>query len=116
MKSLTSMMSFRLVAAGALVVLGAGSQAAAADGTPFNIGEKFVLVAPANWEAKEPRSRIVEYEFETPKAEGDEFAGRERLHEAAAQQQLVPRRLGLGRILAQRLAEQHRATHEPTPA
>ena len=76
MKSLTSMMSFRLVAAGALVVLGAGSQVAAADGTPFNIGDKFVLVAPGNWEAKEPRSRIVEYEFETPKAEGDEFPGR----------------------------------------
>ncbi len=76
MKSLTSMTSFRLVAAGALVVLGAASQAVAAEGTPFNIGEKFVLVAPADWEAKEPRSRIVEYEFETPKAEGDEFAGR----------------------------------------
>jgi hypothetical protein len=48
----------------------------AADGTPFDIGEKYSLTAPADWVKKEPRSRIVEYEFEIPKAEGDELPGR----------------------------------------
>jgi hypothetical protein len=52
------------------------SSAQAADGTPFDIGSKHSLTAPADWVKKEPRSRIVEYEFEIPKAEGDELPGR----------------------------------------
>lgn len=34
------------------------------------------LVAPGGWEQKEPATRIVEYEFRVPPAEGDKRAGR----------------------------------------
>ncbi|MCE9608063.1 MAG: hypothetical protein K8U03_24520 [Planctomycetia bacterium] len=60
-----------------LLALGCfGNRADAAEGTAFDIGSKYTLTAPADWLKKEPRSRIVEYEFEIPKVEGDEFPGR----------------------------------------
>jgi len=49
---------------------------AQAEETKFDVGSKYALTTPADWVKKEPRSRIVEYEFEIPKAEGDEFPGR----------------------------------------
>jgi len=50
----------------------------AADGpNTFTIGEgKLSLTAPANWQKKEPASRIVEAEFSVPATKGDEMAGR----------------------------------------
>ncbi|MBL9090866.1 MAG: hypothetical protein JNL96_06555 [Planctomycetaceae bacterium] len=65
-----------IVLLGTLVASLASASARAADGTPFDIGSKFQLVAPADWESKEPRSRIVEYEFATPAAEGESVGGR----------------------------------------
>lgn len=45
--------------------------------TPFAIGEgKLALTAPAGWKKVQPKSRIIEAEFEIPAAEGDEAAGR----------------------------------------
>lgn len=55
---------------------GAAPAAAADDGKPFDIGGKYVLNSPAGWISKQPRSNIVEYEFEVPTAEGDEIPGR----------------------------------------
>lgn len=48
----------------------------AAEPKPFDIGGKYVLTPPANWVSKQPKSNIVEYEFEVPVAEGDEIPGR----------------------------------------
>lgn len=42
----------------------------------IDIGPKYELTAPAEWVKKEPANRIIEFEFEIPKAEGDEKAGR----------------------------------------
>ena len=43
----------------------------------FAIGEgKLVFAAPEGWTKKEPKSRIIEAEFEIPAAEGDEIPGR----------------------------------------
>jgi hypothetical protein len=45
--------------------------------TPFAIGEgKLALKAPAGWKKVQPKSRIIEAEFEIPAAKGDEIAGR----------------------------------------
>jgi hypothetical protein len=45
--------------------------------TPFAIGEgKLALTAPAGWKKVQPKSRIIEAEFEIPAAKGDEIAGR----------------------------------------
>jgi hypothetical protein len=66
-----------------LVWLGFGlasSPAAAADEKPDRAvslaGGKLQLTAPPKWEKKQPRNRIVEYEFAVPKSEGDEEEGR----------------------------------------
>jgi len=46
-------------------------------GNTFSIGEgKLSLTAPANWQKKEPASRIVEAEFSVPATKADEMAGR----------------------------------------
>jgi hypothetical protein len=60
----------------ALALLLVSSTARAEDGKPFDIGEKYVLTSPANWVVKTPKSKIIEYEFEIPAAEGDTAAGR----------------------------------------
>jgi hypothetical protein len=52
------------------------ASARAADAKPFDIGGKYELTPPANWVSKEPKSRIIEYEFEIPAAQGDEIPGR----------------------------------------
>ena len=45
--------------------------------TLFSIGEgKLALTAPAGWKKVQPKSRIIEAEFEIPAAKGDEIAGR----------------------------------------
>jgi hypothetical protein len=45
--------------------------------TQFAIGEgKLALTAPAGWKKVQPKSRIIEAEFEIPPAKGDEIAGR----------------------------------------
>lgn len=45
--------------------------------TPFAIGEgKLALKAPAGWKKVQPKSRIIEAEFEIPAAKEDEIAGR----------------------------------------
>lgn len=45
--------------------------------TDFTIGEgKLALKAPAGWTKKQPKSRIIEAEFEIPAAKGDEIPGR----------------------------------------
>lgn len=49
---------------------------AAEEGKSFKIGEKYELTAPANWIVKQPKSNIIEFEFEVPVAEGDEIPGR----------------------------------------
>jgi len=60
----------------AAVLFAGVSPVVAAEGTPFDIGGKFMLTSPKNWVVKEPKSRIVEYEFEVPVAEGDDIPGR----------------------------------------
>jgi hypothetical protein len=60
----------------AVASLWIASVAGAEEGKPFDIGGKYVLTSPANWVAKPPKSRIIEYEFEIPAAEGDSAAGR----------------------------------------
>ncbi len=53
-----------------------GAQASEPDeGAPVEIGG-FVMTAPANWEKKQPRVRIIEHEFAVPATEGDETDGR----------------------------------------
>lgn len=48
-----------------------------AGGEDFSIGEgKLTFTAPAGWTKKPPSSRIVEVEFATPPAKGDETPGR----------------------------------------
>ncbi len=48
-----------------------------ADETTFTVAEgKLSFTAPKDWEKKAPRTRIVEVEYEAPKAEGDELPGR----------------------------------------
>ena len=45
--------------------------------TAFTIGEgKLALKAPAGWKKVQPKSRIIEAEFEIPAVDGDEMAGR----------------------------------------
>ena len=45
--------------------------------TPFTVGEGAVAFkAPAAWTKKQPKSNIIEAEFEAPAAKGDEIAGR----------------------------------------
>jgi hypothetical protein len=46
-------------------------------GTPFAVADgKLAFTAPKGWTKKQPRSRIIEVEFEIPAAKGDENAGR----------------------------------------
>ncbi len=60
-----------------LVMIGGGAIAVAAEaGKPFDIGGKFELTPPGTWVVKQPRTNIVEYEFEVPVSEGDEIPGR----------------------------------------
>jgi hypothetical protein len=48
-----------------------------AEPTKFEIGEgKVALTAPAGWKKVQPKTRIVEAEFEVPAAKGDETPGR----------------------------------------
>ena len=58
------------------VALSCGASASADEGKSFTIGEKFALVAPAKWVVKQPKSNIIEFEFEVPVAEGDAIPGR----------------------------------------
>jgi hypothetical protein len=45
--------------------------------TPFSVAEgKLTFTAPAGWTKKQPATRIVEAEFATPPAKGDETPGR----------------------------------------
>jgi hypothetical protein len=69
----TSLLALGVVAVSALVVLAEDKPAE----TPFAIGEgKLALTAPAGWKKVQPKSRIIEAEFEIPAAKGDEIAGR----------------------------------------
>jgi hypothetical protein len=48
-----------------------------AGATTFTVGEgKIELTAPAGWTKKQPQNRIIEAEFATPAAAGDEAPGR----------------------------------------
>lgn len=60
------------------IALSGGASASAEEGKSFAVGEKtkFELVTPANWVVKQPKVRIIEFEFEVPVAEGDEIPGR----------------------------------------
>ena len=65
----------------ALLMAGIALAATAARGedqaTPIAVGDGHVkLLAPAAWQRRQPRSRIVEYEFAVPKVEGDAQDGR----------------------------------------
>jgi hypothetical protein len=61
----------------ALLPLLAAAEDQPAEKTPFAIGEgKLTLTAPAGWKKVQPKSRIIEAEFEIPAAKGDEIAGR----------------------------------------
>ena len=49
----------------------------AEEGTAFTVADgKLSFTAPKGWTKKQPRSRIIEVEFEIPAGEGDENAGR----------------------------------------
>ncbi|HUE73244.1 MAG TPA: hypothetical protein VMP01_20325 [Pirellulaceae bacterium] len=49
----------------------------AAEGAAFTVADgKLAFTAPKGWTKKQPRSRIIEVEFEIPAAKGDENAGR----------------------------------------
>ncbi len=63
-------------AAFAAALVGLPTHASAEEGKSFEIGEKYVLTTPPKWVSKQPRSRIVEFEFEVPAFEGDSTAGR----------------------------------------
>lgn len=71
-------MRMTVICAAALLtaLVAAPSIGNAEEGKTFPIGEKYLLTAPAKWISKEPRSRIVEFEFEVPAFEGDSTAGR----------------------------------------
>lgn len=60
------------------VALSCGAAASADEGKSFQIGvkTKYELKTPANWIVKQPRSNIIDFEFEVPVAEGDEIPGR----------------------------------------
>ena len=49
-----------------------------AEKTPFSVGDngKLTFTAPAGWTKKQPATKIVEAEFATPPAKGDETPGR----------------------------------------
>jgi len=49
-----------------------------AEKTPFSVGDsgKLTFTAPAGWTKKQPATKIVEAEFATPAAKGDETPGR----------------------------------------
>ncbi|MGC3967004.1 MAG: hypothetical protein QM775_06420 [Pirellulales bacterium] len=64
------------VAALAVFCLGAAADEVAAEGTPMQIGEKLSMTAPADWKTKPPAVNFIDYEFETPAAEGDPKPGR----------------------------------------
>jgi hypothetical protein len=66
------------IALGSLCILEIAAQATAQDKpTKIEFADgKFTLEAPATWQRKQPRTRIVEHEFEVPVAKGDENAGR----------------------------------------
>jgi hypothetical protein len=68
----------RIVLAAALVLAPLALRAEdAAAPTRFEIGEgKVTLTAPAGWKKVQPKTRIVEAEFEVPAAKGDETPGR----------------------------------------
>ncbi len=61
-----------------LLFAGASIGTAKADGdTKFTIGDgAYQMTAPAGWVRKQPRTKIVEHEFEIPPATGDENPGR----------------------------------------
>jgi hypothetical protein len=62
-----------LVALSCLVV----STAQAQEATKFSVAEgKLEFKAPASWNKKTPKVRIIEVEYEIPAAKGDEMAGR----------------------------------------
>lgn len=63
-----------LLLAGLAHFLSAQDQAAAP--TPFTVGGKLTFTAPAGWTKKTPANKIVEVEFATPAAKGEETAGR----------------------------------------
>ncbi|QDU30422.1 hypothetical protein ETAA8_55620 [Anatilimnocola aggregata] len=53
------------------------SSAMAQEATKFTVGEgKLEFKAPASWNKKTPKVRIIEVEYEVPAAKGDELAGR----------------------------------------
>jgi hypothetical protein len=76
----TTWRSSRTVFTLASAVLLVAASARAADegeGKKYTIAAgKFELTAPANWIVKQPRVRIIDSEFEAPKAEGDDRPGR----------------------------------------
>lgn len=57
-------------------MVGLTARAADDDKTIALADGKMTLVAPANWEKKQPKTNIVEYEFLAPAAEGDENGAR----------------------------------------
>jgi hypothetical protein len=70
---LTRLLAFGFVALLPLLVTAEDKPAE----TPFAIGEgKLALKAPAGWKKVQPKSRIIEAEFEIPAAKDDEIAGR----------------------------------------
>jgi hypothetical protein len=71
------MRNFTLGVALALVAASLAQAEEKPAGGTFSIGEgKLQLKAPEGWTKKQPKSRIIEAEFEVPAAEGDEAAGR----------------------------------------
>ncbi len=69
--------SFVAMIAVAITTMISASAAHGADAAkPFTIGGAFELDAPAAWQSKQPRTRIVEHEFAVSPAKGDEQEGR----------------------------------------
>jgi hypothetical protein len=66
-----------ILCGGVLALTAVAFPASAAEaGKPFDIGGQYSLTPPGSWIVKQPKSNIVEYEFEVPVAEGDEIPGR----------------------------------------
>ncbi len=72
LKNVTWLAQCALLVAGGCVLL---SQSAAAQDQKLTIGG-VTLNAPEGWKKKQPRSRIIAYEFAATKAEGDPADGR----------------------------------------
>lgn len=77
MKRTLLTLAFALPIAALLAVTAAAEDKPAADAGSISLNEGAVKMAvPKGWEKKQPRTRIVDFEFAVPAVEGDEIDGR----------------------------------------